>query len=64
MKSLKNVTPLKKQALKKIMGGLSISDVNYLAVKCNKFCSATVACNKGCTCAGNRCSEDSLSAVD
>jgi hypothetical protein len=64
MKNLKNALPLQKQALKKIMGGLSVNDQNYLAVKCNRLCSISIPCNKGCTCAGNRCIEDDIIAVD
>jgi bacteriocin-like protein len=61
MKHLKNAKRLNKQDLKKIIGG---EDLMVLAqVKCNKLCSVSIPCNKGCTCAGNRCIEDDLISV-
>lgn len=58
MEFLKNAKRLDKQSLKKVIGGGGLAV--FAAVKCNSFCSISIPCNAGCSCAGNRCAEDSL----
>jgi hypothetical protein len=58
MKSLKNIKPLEKQALKKIKGGMvTINGVQLsrAAVKPSKLCSDSLPCDTGFTCYANRC---------